>query len=291
MAIALSLVAALVYGSSDFFGGLASRRASTIGVVVCSQAMGLLVLALALLLIGGHPRAIDFIWGAVCGIAGAIAIAALYRGLAIGTMGVVSPLSAVLGAAIPMLFGIAIHGERPTWLAYAGIAAALIAVVCVSAAGDAPDHTTHATERRFFGFPAGVPEALIAGIAFGFFFVALAQTRADAGMYPLLAARITSIALLALGGIAFGGGITTIGVPRATLPLVLLCGALDMTSNILYVLAAHIGMLSIVAVLTSLYPAATVGLAAIVLHERLRALQWTGVALAFGGAIAISVSP
>ena len=291
MPIALALIAALVYGSSDFFGGLASRRASTIGVVVCSQALGLLVLAIALVLFGGHPQPRDFAWGAVCGIAGAVAIAALYRGLAIGTMGVVSPLSAVLGAAIPMLYGIAVRGEHPSWLACAGIAAALVAVVCVSAAGDAPDDTTaHPPARRFSGLPAGVPEALIAGIGFGFFFIALAQTRAEAGMYPLLAARITSIALLALGGIAFGG-IATIGVPRPTIGLVLLCGALDMTSNILYVLAAHMGMLSIVAVLTSLYPAATVGLAAIVLRERLRALQWAGVALALGGAVAIAAAP
>jgi drug/metabolite transporter (DMT)-like permease len=289
--IAIALVAALVYGSSDFIGGLASRRASTIGVVVCSQGMGLIVLAIALPLAGGHPVAGDFAWGAACGVAGAVAIAALYRGLAIGTMGVVSPLSAVLGASIPMLYGIAVHGERPSWLAYAGIAAALVAVVCVSAAGDAPDHTQHAVApRRYFGLPAGVPEALVAGVAFGFFFIALAQTRSDAGMYPLLAARLTSVALLAIGGIAFGG-VANVSIPRASIPLVLLCGALDMLANILYVIAAHSGLLAIVAVLTSLYPAATVGLAAIVLRERLRALQWAGVALALGGAIAIAAAP
>jgi len=289
MPVALALLAALVYGSSDFFGGLASRRAPTIGVVVCSQGLGLLVLAVALPLTGGAPLPADIVWGGTCGIAGAGAIAALYRGLAIGTMGVVSPISAVLAAAIPMLFGIMVRGDRPSWLADAGIAAALAAVVCVSAAGESPAEPDPAA-RRIARLPAGVPEALLAGVAFGAFFIALAQTRAAAGMYPLLAARLTSVVLLTAGGIAFGG-IANVRVPRATLPLVLLCGLLDMTANVLYVLAAHTGLLAIVAVLTSLYPAATVGLAGVILRERLRALQWAGVVLALGGAVAIAAAP
>jgi drug/metabolite transporter (DMT)-like permease len=182
-----------------------------------------------------------------------------------------------------------VHGERPSWLAYAGIAAALLAVVCVSAAGEAPEPRT-APARTFFGLPAGVPEALLAGVAFGAFFIALAQTRPGAGMYPLLAARLTSVALLAAGGFALGG-VSAVRIPRASLGLVFACGTLDMSANILYVLAAHSGLLAIVAVLTSLYPAATVALAAIVLRERLRALQWVGVALALGGAVAIAAAP
>jgi drug/metabolite transporter (DMT)-like permease len=279
MPIALALVAALVYGAGDFLGGLASRRSATVSVVVWSQGLGLLLLALVLPWFGGQPAPGDFVWGAVCGVAGAAAIALLYRGLAIGTMGVVSPLSAVLGAAIPMLYGIAVHAERPPLLAYAGIAAALLAVVCVSAAGDAERGKAR----------SGVLEGVLAGIAFGAFFIALAQTRAAAGLYPLLAARISSVVLLALGGLAFGG-IANVRIARPALPLVLACGTLDMSANILYVIAAHSGMLAIVAVLTSLYPAATVGLAAIVLRERLNRLQWAGVALALGGAIAIAAA-
>jgi drug/metabolite transporter (DMT)-like permease len=275
MPIALALVAALVYGAGDFLGGLASRRSATVSVVVWSQGLGLLLLALVLPWFGGRPASGDFVWGAVCGVAGAAAIALLYRGLATGTMGVVSPLSAVLGAAIPMLYGIAVHAERPPLLAYAGIAAALLAVVCVSAAGDAERGKAR----------SGVLEGVLAGIAFGAFFIALAQTRAAAGLYPLLAARISSVVLLALGGLAFGG-IANVRIARPALPLVLACGTLDMSANILYVIAAHSGMLAIVAVLTSLYPAATVGLAAIVLRERLNRLQWAGVALALGGAVA-----
>jgi drug/metabolite transporter (DMT)-like permease len=284
VAIFLSLATAIVYGAADFCGGLASRRTSTVSVVVWSQASGLVLLALVLPLLGGHPTLHDLEWGAVCGVAGAAAIGLLYRGLAVGTMGVVSPLSAVLGASIPMIYGIALRGERPAWLAYAGIAAALLAVVCVSAA----ESDARQPARRGL-FPPGVTEGLLAGAGFGLFFIALAQTRADAGMYPLLAARVTAIVLLLGGGLGYGGP-AAIRVARPALGIVVLGGTLDMGANILFVLAAHAGMLAIVAVLTSLYPAATVALAAIVLRERLGRLQWIGVALALGGAVAISAA-
>jgi len=285
MPIALALAAALVYGASDFLGGLASRRTSTISVVIWSQGLGLLLLAVVVPIAGGHAVASDVAWGGLCGVAGAAAIALLYRGLAIGTMGVVSPISAVLGAAIPLIFGVALRGERPTWFAYAGIAAALLAVTCVSAANR--EDGDRAKRERTGLLPAGVTEALLAGVGFGAFFIALAQTRADAGMVPLLAARVTSIALLVAGGLSFNGP-AALRVARPALPIVLFCGLLDMSANVLYVLAAHHGMLAIVAVVTSLYPAATVGLAAIVLRERLGRLQWTGVALALGGVAAIA---
>lgn len=285
MPIALALAAALVYGASDFLGGLASRRTSTISVVIWSQGLGLLLLAVVVPIAGGHAVASDVAWGALCGVAGAAAIALLYRGLAIGTMGIVSPISAVLGASIPLIFGVALRGERPTWFAYAGIAAALLAVACVSAAGR--NETDPVTRERTGFFPPGVLEALLAGVGFGAFFIALAQTRADAGLVPLLAARVTSIVLLVAGGLACRGP-AAVRVARPALPIVFYCGMLDMSANVLYVLAAHHGMLAIVAVLTSLYPAATVGLAAIVLHERLGRLQWIGVALALGGVAAIA---
>lgn len=278
MPIALALLSAIVYGTSDFLGGLASRRASTIAVVVWSQAGGLAMLAGVLPITGGHAGPNDVIWGALCGVAGAAAIALLYRGLAIGTMGVVSPISAVLGASIPLVYGVALHGERPTWVAYAGIAAALAAVVCVGAGPGT---------QRTRGLPPGLVEALLAGVGFGAYFILLSQTRSDAGLIPLFAARMTSVVLLLGGGWAFGGA-AALSVARPALALVVFCGVLDVSANVLYVIAAHAGLLSLVAVLTSLYPAATVALAAIVLRERLRVPQWIGVALALGGAAAIA---
>jgi len=270
--VVLALAAAAVYGAADFLGGLAGRRATTLSVVLWSQAAGLVLLVAVLPFFGGHAVAADIAWGALCGIAGGIAIESLYRGLATGTMGIVSPISAVLGASIPVVYGLVFRGEHPGAFALAGIVAALAAVVLVS---------YEPGGRR------GVPEALVAGVGFGTYFIALAQTRAAAGMVPLFAARFTTVILLAAGGLAFGR-VAQLRLARQAVPLVMLCGVFDVSANVLYVLAAHGGMLAIVAVLTSLYPAATVALAAGVLHERLNRVQWIGVALALAGAAAIS---
>ena len=136
----------------------------------------------------------------------------------------------------------------------------------------------------------GIPEGLIAGLMFGAYFIALAQTRPEAGLVPLLAARATTIVVLLIGGIAFAG-IASIRPARESRLQILFCGVFDVSANVLFVVAMHAGgLLSLVAVLTSLYPAATVALAAVVLRERLRPLQWIGVALALGGAAAIVAS-
>ena len=290
MVVALAVAAALCYGAADFCGGLASRRSSTLAVVVWSQAIGLVVLLPALLLIPGVPRPADLVWGLACGVSGAFAIALLYRGLAVGVMGVVSPITAVLAAAIPVVFAI-VRGERPAPAALIGIACALAAVVLVSAATPPPSaadgEAPLVRSPRRTRWPPGILEALGSGAAFGFFFIALAQTRADAGLYPLLGTRLTSVAIL--GGYALaarrplhvrGPGVRTIAW----------AGVLDMGANVLYVLASHAGPLSIAAVVTSLYPAGTVALAAIVLHERLVRVQWLGVAVALAGLLCISLS-
>jgi drug/metabolite transporter (DMT)-like permease len=288
--VALSLAAALVYGAADFCGGLAARRHSALVVVVWSQVVGLGVLLPALLFVPGVPRSSDVAWGIACGISGAFAVGLLYRGLAIGVMGVVSPITAVLAAAIPVVYAVA-RGERPPPLALLGIALALVAVVLVSASTPKPTEEdedaplARVTPHR--RFPPGIPEALGAGCAFGFFFIALAQTHADAGLYPLLGTRLTSIALLVAAALMFR---KSLRVVRPGLRTIVIAGALDMTANVLYVVAAHIGALSIVAVITSLYPAGTVALAAFVLHERLVRVQWIGVAIAFAGIVCISLA-
>jgi len=287
--VVLALAAALFYGAADFCGGLASRRVSSLAVVVWSQAVGLLVLIPALLAIRGIARPADLSWGLACGISGAFAIALLYRGLATGTMGIVSPITAVLAAAIPVAFAVA-RGERPTALALFGIACALVAVVLVSASAPPPppdERDGPARAPRARRFPPGIPEALGAGAAFGFFFIALAQTHADAGLYPLLATRLTSIAILACGALLLR---RPLHVARPGLPTVVAAGVLDMGANVCYVLAAHAGALSIAAVVTSLYPAGTVALAALLLRERLVLVQWAGVAVALAGVLCIALA-
>ncbi len=284
MAVVLALACAIVYGSADFFGGLASRRAATVGVVVVSQAIGSLLLLAALPFLGGHATAADWAWGAACGVAGAGAVALLYRGLAIGTMGIVSPTTAGLAALVPVAYGIMARGEHPSPLAVAGIAAALVAIILVSLAPPT-DAATAASKRR--GLPPGLAEALGAGILFGCFFIALAQSGPAAGLLPLVSARATSLLLLGLGALVFGR-VADLRVGRGALPAIVVCGLLDMGANILFLLAARSGMISVVAVVSSLYPAATVALAGIVLHERLGRTQWTGVGFALAGVIAMS---
>lgn len=284
--VALSLAAALAYGAADFCGGLASRRVSSLAVVVWSQAAGLVVLLAALPFVPGVLRVSDLAWGALCGIAGAFAVGLLYRALAIGTMGVVSPITAVLAAAIPVAWAFG-AGERPALLAIAGMALALVAIAFVSMApqpsGDAP----LVRDERARRWPPGIPEAVGAGTAFGFFFIALARTHDDAALLPLVATRITSLVLLVAAAFGLRRPLRVGVAGRRTIAI---GGALDMAANVLYVLAAHAGSLSIVAILTSLYPAGTVALAAFVLRERLVALQWAGVAVALAGVLCISVA-
>ncbi len=263
-----------MYGAADFLGGLASRRTTTLAVVVWSQAAGFLLLAAALPLVPGVLHVGDLAWGALCGVIGATAVGLLYRGLAIGAMGVVSPITAVLAAALPVAYG-TLRNARPSTLAGVGIAIAIVAVVLISWAP--PASRDHA--RR------GLPEAIGAGALFGAFFIVLAQVRADAGLWPLVGARTASFVVLGCGGRLLGAPLRP---ARDAVAIIVAGGVCDMLANVLYVIAVHGGMLAIVAVLTALYPASTVALAAIFLRERLRPLQWSGVVFALAGVALIS---
>ncbi len=268
MAYLLATLAAVFYGAADFTGGMVTKRVATVPVVLLSQATGLVMVALILPFLGtAAPRAADLWWGAAGGLAGGVGVALLYYGLAIGTMSVVAPTTAVLAVAIPVLTSIAL-GERPGWLAIAGILLGIGAIALVSR----PTANPQSTARR-----SGLGVALVAGVAIGLFLLALAQTRPASGLWPLLTARLTSVGLFAV--------IAAVGRRSVRMPLKLAAiavggGALDMLANTLYLLAAQIGPLSPVVTLSSLYPASTVLLARAVLGERLNTWQTAGVAAA-----------
>jgi len=268
MAYLLATLAAVFYGAADFTGGMVTKRVATVPVVLLSQATGLVMVALILPFLGtAAPRAADLWWGAAGGLAGGVGVALLYYGLAIGTMSVVAPTTAVLAVAIPVLTSIAL-GERPGWLAIAGILLGIGAIALVSR----PTANAQSTARR-----SGLGVALVAGVAIGLFLLALAQTRPASGLWPLLTARLTSVGLFAV--------IAAVGRRSVRMPLKLAAiavggGALDMLANTLYLLAAQIGPLSPVVTLSALYPASTVLLARAVLGERLNAWQTAGVAAA-----------
>lgn len=279
MAIVLALLGALVYGGSDFAGGLASRRAPALAVVFCGQLASLALLAVLLVAVPGRFDAPSMAWGATAGLCGGVALLRFYRSLAVAPMTVVAPLTAVLSAVVPVVGGIVL-GERPSPLALVGVVLAVGAVLLVSA-----------EEGRLPGLSAlrgpGVTGALVAGTGFGLLFVLLSRSAHDSGFWPLAAARVASLVLLAVVAVA---GRRTL-VPRgAAAGLVLASGLGDMTANLLFVLASRLGLLSVVGVLLALYPAGTVLLALLVLRERLHRVQLAGLAAASAGVVLIALA-
>jgi drug/metabolite transporter (DMT)-like permease len=277
MAAILALSAAVAYGVGDFLGGVAARRVPPTAVVLWSHIVGLGMLVTLAPLVGGEvtPRALAV--GAGAGVLGGAGVALFYRGLAVGAMSVVAPVAALLSAAVPVVVGLA-TGERPSTAALAGIALALGAVVLISREGD------HA--------PAGplrwqaLALAIAAGLAFGLFFVAIDRAGGDAGIWPLVGARTASVTLFALLGMA---RVTATDLPRGVAGAAVGCGLLDAGANVFYVLALDRGLLSVVSVLTALYPAGTVLLARYVLGEHLSAVQRAGLGVAGAAAVLIAL--
>ena len=273
MAYLLALSAAALYGTADFLCGLAARRANTLAVVVMSQGCGLTLLLLSLpLLPEATPAARDLVWGVAAGLIGGVGVALLYRALAVGRMAVVAPTTAVCAMLIPVATGVW-RGERLGLLTMLGVALAIVAIVLVSQQRAAAG----AVSVRAGALPPGVGLALVSGVAIGLFFLALAETDAGAGMWPLVAARAASVTLFSVIALVSGRPLR-LAAPVARIALA--GGALDVGATALYLLASRYGPLSVVVTLLSLYPASTVILARVVLGERLNGWQVTGVACA-----------
>jgi cyclophilin family peptidyl-prolyl cis-trans isomerase/drug/metabolite transporter (DMT)-like permease len=278
MAYLLAVASAVLYGAADFTGGLTSRRAATIPVVILSQLSGLASLAIALpFLPHASPNRADFFWGGIAGLTGGIGVALLYRALAIGRMSVVAPTTAVCAVAIPVLVAVLL-GERPVPLALAGIALGIVSIVLVS------QQTSHQHEGTSSARATGVGTAFVSGVAIGFFFLAVARTGSEAGMWPLLVSRGLSVTMFAVIAIA---GRRSIRMRADVVMLTVVCGVVDMLANALYLLASRQGPLSTVVTLSSLYPASTVLLARIILKERLNFWQVSGVVCALTAIVLI----
>lgn len=294
MAIVLGLLVALFYGSGDFFGGLAAKRTPAITVVIGSFGLSAVLVALTTgiwLLVGTPPTpsTADLWLGVAVGLTGPAAVGLLYRGLAMGRMSVVAPTTAVVAAIVPLVWALA-DGERPSPVALLGVAIALVAIVLVAGA---PEHVDHPDDAAAAPLSKVIPPAVASGLGFGAVFVLLGSTSSDAGLWPLLVSRPLSVVVTSC--VAFfvltGPGERRIGaiVPaRAAWATVAGAGILDVSANALYLAATNTGLLSIVAVLSSLYPAATVVLARVVLDERLHRVQVLGLALAAGGIAAMA---
>ena len=279
MTYLLALGSAALYGGADFLGGLASRQLTTVPTVVMSQAAGLALLLCVVPFLGASPDYADLLWGGVAGVAGGTGVGLLYRALATGTMGVVAPTTAVCAVMIPVLAEV-LRGERLALRTAAGILLALVAIALVSQSNPPPVEgysRPSGTDESATLRVSAVSLALASGVAIGLFFLALARTDAAAGLWPLVAARAVSVCLFANVALFTRD---TLRIGAASLPIVIGCGVLDMAANALYLLATRSGTLSVVVTLASLYPASTVALARLVLHERLTGRQAVGIASA-----------
>ena len=261
-------------------GGVVSRKANAIYVVLVSQLAGLALLALVLPFDGTSPTMRAFLWGAAAGVGGGGGIVFLYRGLARGRMSVVAPITAVEAAIIPVAYGL-VSGEEPGLVALSGVVIALFAVALVSSSQEGEEE---AVARGRFSQP-GMTDALVAGFGFGTFFIFLSHAGNDTGLWPLVGTKASSITLVLGAALAARVGRRA---PSGTMPAILIAGVLDVTANILYLVASRIGLLSLVAVLTSLYPASTVLLARLVLRERMTRVQVAGLVLVVTGVALIA---
>lgn len=285
LAVIVGLLGAVVYGAADFVGGLASRRISALRVTAVGGLAGLVLLGILLPLVGGawSPEALAL--GASAGLAGSVAIALLYGCLAIGPMSILSPLTAVVSAIVPLGVGL-LRGERFPPVGYIAIGVALVAVVLV---GFVPDQRAIRPSGRALAMAVG------SGTLIGVFLIVIDLTPDDSGLVPLAASLAVKavllfavVGLLALRRVSRSPG--TAGGWRPGLGLAVASGAVDAAANVLLLLGLRLGDLSVQAVLTAMYPAGTIILAAIVLKERVTATQYVGLALAIAAAAMLSLA-
>jgi drug/metabolite transporter (DMT)-like permease len=272
----LALVSAMVWGVADFVGGLASRRSTPLQTLVLTTPAGLVLIVPLALLVGGDPSG-SALPGIGSALFGSMGILLLYAALTIGPMGIVSPVAAVIGAAIPVVVGL-LQGDRPGTAAYVGMVLAVVAIVTVGLEPQAPtDDSRHQKVST-----KALLLAIASGIGIGGFMAVISQAPDDSGLWSVVWARGTSTLIIAvLGGVvALRSRTPYLPSGRSIRVQALSAGVLDVGANAIYVLALQIGLLSVVSVLGSLYPAATVLLARFVLAERLHLMQKVGMATA-----------
>lgn len=276
LALAISLASAFSWGVSDFLGGVQSRRLPVLGVLAVSQPAGLILIALIIPLTGADPISADkLIVAFLAGAASLGGLGAFYAAMAMGTVSVVAPIAA-LGVVVPVAVGLAV-GEAPAPIQLAGLVPAMAGVVILSYEDD-PAHVR--VVRR------SIVLAIVAGLGFGVFFTGLDLAAADRPGWAILAVRV--------GGVTTVAAALLVARPRldavpAAAPVLITIGAFDVLANALFAVASTKGVLPVVAVGGSMYPAFTVALAHGVLGERLARIQWAGVVLALAGVVMIAV--
>jgi drug/metabolite transporter (DMT)-like permease len=275
-AVLLALLGAAAYGVSDFIGGMFGKRASAWAVAATGGVGGASASAVFALVNPGDPSGADLAWGAAAGVGMGVGTAFLYRGLAGGRMGVVAPISGVLAVALPVLVGV-LTGERPGLLVWVGIVAAVPAIWLVARA---PSTAAPGSSG------SGAQDGVLAGVGFGGLFACLGQVPDSAGFWPLVLNQVVAVVVVAIAATVLGA--TWLPRERAAWGGAL-AGLLGGVATCAFLLATHHGLLSVSAVLTSLYPAYTVLLAAVVLREHVHRLQAWGLALCGVAVVLVAV--
>jgi drug/metabolite transporter (DMT)-like permease len=299
MTVLIGLAAALVYGAADFLGGLAARRLDILLATALATAAGLVALVSFSLAVPGEWSSDAALWGALSGVAGAGAVALLYAALAIGPMSILSPLTAVVSAVVPVTWAI-IGGERLGPVGVAAVALALVAVVLV---GFVPEKGAVRPSAL------GLTMAVGSGVLIGTFLILIDRTPDASGLVPLVVNRgVGTIVMWTAVAVAAATALlrnrrrtrpardagpatrTSTALRRGGLALAVACGVLDAAANAAILVGLRIGDLSVMSVLVAMYPAGTVLLAAVVLRERIAPVQWVGLALALSAAGILAVA-
>ena len=293
MGTILALAAAVLYGSADFLGGAAARRARPLAVLAITAPAGAVVMVVAAVVasatgLGGHATAglggsaglTGVAWGAAAGVVGAAGLLTFYTGFSVAPMSVVAPISALASALLPLGVAVA-QGER---LSPAVIAGGVICLAAVALVSLEPKAGARSAADRLRGLGYG----LASGIMFGLFFLFFRSAGTAGVLWPVAVARLVGTVVAIGACLAVRVRPAWSGTDRAALPLALASGVVDASANVCYVLATRSGLFGIAVVVTALYPGMTVLLARFVLGERMRLVQRIGLVLAGAGLILVT---
>jgi drug/metabolite transporter (DMT)-like permease len=284
MVILLGLAAAVLYGSGDFLGGMATRRAHVLTVLTLAETAGVIVALAVAAMSPGSASPAGLAWGIGAGAIGGLGLIIFYIGLAAGPMSVVAPVSGLVSTVLPVAVALA-EGERPSVGVYAGALLCLVAIVLASSAGDSGD----AGPARRSGRPGrGIAYGVLAGLAFGLFFLFIRNAGQSGAVWPVAAARIGELAAVLAAAAVLRRGLLPRGTDGRLLLAAAGAGVIDVVANICYVAATRTGLFGLAVVLASLYPGVTVLLARVVLGERLRWVQRAGLGLAAIGILLVA---
>jgi drug/metabolite transporter (DMT)-like permease len=283
MVILLGLAAALLYGSGDFLGGMATRRAHVLAVLMLADTAGVTVALAAAAMSPGPARLAGLAWGISAGLIGGLGLIIFYTGLATGPMSVVAPLSGLVSTVLPVAVALG-EGERPGAGVYAGALLCLAAIVLASSARDTSAAPQPARPKPGRAIAYGIA----AGAAFGVFFLLIRNAGQSGELWPVAAGRIGELAVVLIAAAVLRRSLLPRGASGRLLLAAAGAGVIDVVANICYVAATRTGMFGLAVVLASLYPGVTVLLARVVLGERLRWVQRAGLALAAIGILLVA---